>query len=143
MKSTDDLVRGWVRKAESDLTNARLCLAAAQALDTACFHAQQAAERYLKAYLAAHHVDFPYIHNIEKLLNLCTKLDPAFASVKELGQSLTPYAVELRYDDDFWPSAQNAREALATAETIIAFVRERLPVRPDQADSPAGDFGTS
>jgi len=53
MKSRADLVRGWLRKAGSDLENVRLCLAAGQALDTACFHAQQAVEKSLKAYLRA------------------------------------------------------------------------------------------
>ena len=39
MKSKADLVRGWLRKAESDLATAGLCVSAAEALDTACFHA--------------------------------------------------------------------------------------------------------
>ena len=43
MKSSGDLVRARLRKAESDLASARLCLSAAQRLDTACFHARQAA----------------------------------------------------------------------------------------------------
>lgn len=47
MKTKADLVKGWILKAESDLTNARLCLSAGQALDTACFHAQQANESRL------------------------------------------------------------------------------------------------
>ena len=42
MKSKDDLVRGRLRKAESDLAGAGLCLSAGKALDTACFHDQQA-----------------------------------------------------------------------------------------------------
>lgn len=32
-----DLVRGWLLKAESDLTTASLCITANQALDTACW----------------------------------------------------------------------------------------------------------
>jgi len=41
MKTVADLVRGWLLKAESDLTSAELCLDAGKALDTVCFHAQQ------------------------------------------------------------------------------------------------------
>ena len=44
MKSKRDLVSGWLRKARSDLKNARMCVAAGESLDTACFHAQQAGE---------------------------------------------------------------------------------------------------
>jgi HEPN domain-containing protein len=56
MKSLEDLARGWWRKGDSDLANAQLCLTANQSLDTACFHAQQAAEKYLKAYLSLNRI---------------------------------------------------------------------------------------
>lgn len=45
MKTTDDLVKGWINKADSDLANAHLCIAANVSLDTACSHTQQAAEK--------------------------------------------------------------------------------------------------
>ena len=44
MKTRADLVKGWISKAENNLTNARLCLDAGEALDTVCFHAQQGYE---------------------------------------------------------------------------------------------------
>ncbi len=127
MKSKEDLVRGRLRKAESDLASAGLCLSAGKALDTACFHAQQAAEKCIKAYLTAHEIEFPFIHNLEKLIELCARVDPSFMTVKTLGQELTPYAVELRYDEEFWPSDQTARQALDAATTIREFVLDRLP----------------
>jgi HEPN domain-containing protein len=127
MKRRADLVQGWLRKAESDLTNAGMCLDAGQALDTACFHAQQAAEKYLKAYLTAHEIDFPFIHNLEKLVELCAQRDPSFLGLKALSQELTPYAVELRYDDEFWPAIEIARQALDAALEIKRFVIDRLP----------------
>jgi hypothetical protein len=43
-----------------------------------------------------------------------------------LSQELTPYAVELRYDDEFWPSVDTAREALDAALAIKSFVMDRL-----------------
>lgn len=127
MKTEADLVKGWLRKAESDLTNAELCLEAGQALDTACFHAQQAAEKSIKAYLTAHDIDFPFIHNLEKLIELCAQRDPSFSALKPLAQELTPYAVELRYDDEFWPAVETAHQAFDAAMTIKVFVTDRLP----------------
>jgi HEPN domain-containing protein len=53
MKKLTDTARVLIQKAESDLANASLCLQANIALDTVCFHAQQTAEKYLKAYLAS------------------------------------------------------------------------------------------
>jgi len=53
--------------------------------------------------------------------------DPDFISIRSLGQELTPYAVELRYDDEFWPAAATASQALDAALTIKEFVIDRLP----------------
>ena len=50
MKERADLVRGWLRKAASDAVAMDASLNAG-ALDAACFHAQQTAEKYLKAFL--------------------------------------------------------------------------------------------
>jgi HEPN domain-containing protein len=75
MKTTADLVKGWVSKADSDLENAQLCIAANASLDTACFHTQQAAEKFIKAYLMAYSLSVPFIHNLEKLLELCEQQD--------------------------------------------------------------------
>ena len=127
MKSKADLARGWLLKAESDLATTRICLEAGQALDAACFHAQQAAEKFIKAYLTAHETEFPFIHNLEKLIELCGQRDPHFLSIKRLGQQLTPYAVDLRYDEEFWPSAETTREALEATLAIRGFVLDRLP----------------
>ena len=126
MKSKTDLVKGLVRKAESDLANAEMCLSAKQSLDTACFHAQQAAEKYIKAYLIAREIDYPYIHNLEKLVELCTQHDPSFISIKPISQELTPYAVELRYDEEFWPDREVAEAARASALAVREFVLKRL-----------------
>jgi HEPN domain-containing protein len=127
MKSRDDLVRGWLRKSQSDMDSAGLCLASAKALDTVCFHAQQAAEKSLKAYLVAREIEFPFVHNIEKLIELCAREDRDFSALKPLGESLTPYAVELRYDEEFWPTIETARQAFDAAATICRFVVNRLP----------------
>ena len=134
MKTRADLVKGWLLKAEADLTNAGLCLSAGEALDTACFHAQQAAEKYVKAYLTAHEVDFPFIHNLEKLVGLCAQRDSSFLSIRAMAQDLTPYAVQLRYDLEFWPSAEITRRALDAALTIKRFVMDRLPTEMKPRD---------
>ena len=127
MKTTDDLVLAWIRKADSDLENAALCLSSNTSLDTACFHTQQAAEKLLKAYLMAYGLPAPMIHNTEKLVELCEQHDPAFQSIKPLGQVLTPYAVQLRYDEDFWPSEQETATALQSAQAMRDFIIPLLP----------------
>lgn len=126
MKDRDDLVRGWLRKAESDLVALDATLEAG-ALDSACFHAQQAAEKLLKAYLDHNGIEFPFTHNLAKLVELCEEVDPAFSGLLSTVEPLTPFAVESRYDSDFWPEKEVAEEARFLARSVRSFVVARLP----------------
>ncbi len=127
MKDPAELSRGLLRKAKQDRIAVEALLAA-QALDGACFHAQQAVEKCLKAFLAHRGVQFPYTHNLTKLVEICAGLDPAFRSLLPTVAPLTPYAVELRYDDSFWPSDLVAQEARSSALAVLEFVLYRLPM---------------
>jgi HEPN domain-containing protein len=127
MKNREDLARGWWRKGDSDLENARMCVEAERSLDTACFHAQRAAEKYLKAYLSLRQVDFPLLHNLAALVEICKGEDDSFGQVRPSAESLTPYAVEARYDEDFWPDLETARIAVRRATEIREFIAARIP----------------
>lgn len=127
MRGKADLVRAWVERAESDLAVVEMCLEKKKSLDAACFHAQQAAEKFLKAYLSAKDRDFPFIHDIGKLIRQCAEEDQSFLEVVELGQKLTPYAVEARYDTGFRPSLDDVRQALEIVLRIKRFVLDSLP----------------
>ena len=126
MKEKAELVLGWLRKAQSDEVAVDVTLRA-HALDVACFHAQQAAEKYLKAFLTHHEAPFPYTHNLSKLVELCAQVDPDFRSLLPQVEPLTPYAVRPRYDASFWPSQEVAEEAGTVAHDVSKFVRHRLP----------------
>ena len=126
MKNKTDLVRGWLRKAGSDVVVMQASQKAG-ALDAACFHAQQAVEKYLKAYLFHLDLPFPFTRNLVKLLDHCATADAAFREMIPLAAPLTPYAVELRYDAEFWPSASAAQEACNSALAVRDFVLARLP----------------
>ena len=126
MKTASDLAHGWLRKAESDLSAARVCVRAGTALDVACFHCQQAAEKSLKAFLIFHQVQFPFTHDLGKLVPLCAAVDKEFHGLLVDAASLNPYAVEMRYDDEFWPTQEEVQEQLKKAESIDQFVRSRI-----------------
>jgi len=126
MREKTDVVRGLLRKAASDFLALDASLGAG-AFDAACFHAQQAAEKYLKAYLTHTGATFPFTHNLTKLVNLCAASDPRFCSLTPIVEPLTPYAVELRYDEEFWPSKEVTEQARASAAAVREFVLNRLP----------------
>jgi len=118
MKNQHDLAAGWFRKAESDLTTAQLVLTSDGPYDTACYHAQQAAEKCLKGFLAFKGIKIPRIHDLLELNQLCADVAEVWqVSLDSLAQ-LMPYAVESRYDLDFFPNQATASEAISLAQQI-------------------------
>ena len=125
MKENRDLVQGLLKKAASD-TVALKATRVAGAFDAACFHAQQAAEKYLKAYLTHRGIQFPHTHNLGKLVELCAGDDPSFRELVEVVTPLTPYAVELRYDEEFWPTPDDAGSAFDAVTRVRDFTLARV-----------------
>ncbi|HSB71936.1 MAG TPA: HEPN domain-containing protein [Candidatus Methylomirabilis sp.] len=124
--------RGWFLKGESDLSAARRILDGEGPYDTACFHIQQAVEKLLKGFLALKDQPIPRTHNLEELARLCQAIDPGvdFGAVDVT--ELTPFAVESRYDFEFWPTRDIAQEALDLAlevrqRTLAAVPPEARP----------------
>ncbi len=127
MKDRPALAQGLIRKGDSDLADARRTLASEGPYDTACFHAQQAAEKYLKAYLSWCEQAIPRTHDLEELQRLCVAMEPMPELAALDLTELTAYAVELRYDAEFWPPQPTAREAVALVEKVRTLILERLP----------------
>ncbi|MEW5947583.1 MAG: HEPN domain-containing protein [bacterium] len=133
MKDKNDLVKAWLRKAENDLRTAIHALETMESppTDTICFHAQQCAEKYLKAFLIFHEVDFPYTHKLEALILLCAKKDDDFADLEPEVERLTPFAAEFRYPGDTDEvSVEYAAEAIKTARKVKNFVLSKLSRLP-------------
>ncbi len=123
----NELTTEWVAKAEGDYATATRELRARRSpnYDAVCFHAQQVAEKYLKAFLQESGVDFPKTHNLIELLELCLPLEPAFEFQRDVLVQLDRYAVRYRYPGETAEKAE-ARVALDASKTVRAFVRNRL-----------------
>jgi HEPN domain-containing protein len=97
-------VKGWTTKADHDL---EVTLHAdVLPSDVVCYHAQQAAEKYLKAFLIANDIEIKkfQIHDIDRLLVQCDSIDPEFEKFSDIGiGKLTDYAVKIRkYEPDYF-----------------------------------------
>ena len=117
--------RQWLAKANSDLMASQHLLDSDGPYDAVCFHAQQAAEKALKAWLAVADLPIPRTHNLEDLLAQCLALPLAAGAsgIEALDLSnLTPFAVESRYDIEFWPERGEAEAAVAIAARVCAAV---------------------
>lgn len=124
------LVAEWVRKAEGDFVAAEHLLRLRKNPQPAmvCYHCQQCAEKYLKAYLLRHNVPFERTHALEDLNKECEKVDGSFQFISDWLKFLSPYANETRYPGREF-SVKEAREAVATMKQVRKFVRARLGLR--------------
>jgi HEPN domain-containing protein len=126
-KSNVDLVRNWLEKARRDLITAKNGLDSSEPFtDIICFHAQQAGEKYIKAYLVWQKIEFPKTHSLEDLILLATQKDSSFSGLTEDAGILTPYAVEIRYGESEEPLFEDAKEAVEVAEQIRGFIFRKL-----------------
>lgn len=122
-------IRQWLFKARHDLRSAkRLFTDEPPILDTAAYHCQQAAEKALKAFLVLHDVQFSKIHLLSPLVEQCIDVDPAFVSLREAAEALTPFATVFRYPGDVLePEPSDVEEGMALAEMVVEFVADRMP----------------
>ena len=129
MKDKSDIVKAWIRKAENDLINATnsINIKPKPPLDTVCFHAQQCAEKYLKAYLVQYEINFEKTHNLGELVLLAVKVDEDFQEIIDISEKLTDYAVDIRCPFLLEePTKEEARETIEMAEKIKKFVLSTL-----------------
>ena len=91
---TDELkeyIRKWLVKAEHDIMNAETVIRHnPMILDSACFHCQQAVEKYLKAFLIYKGVAIDKTHNLFFLFELCGQHDTDFINI------------DIKNMNDFW-----------------------------------------
>ena len=122
-------VRSWLGKARADLRAAEVDIGASPPLiGDAFFHCQQAVERPLKAFLAAHEVPFRKTHDLDELAIACGRIDPGLDREADAARELTAFAWEFRYPGESEePSRQEAEEALVIAGRVFQAVLRRLP----------------
>ena len=123
-----ELIQQWLSKAEDDFGLAEYLTSEGSPYWAAIgFHAQQSAEKFLKAFLVAHQVEFEKFHYLGYLLDLVARVDPTLADSLREVTALDPYAVQLRYpaslgEKDF----RDTTWALSLARKVRDSVRRAL-----------------
>jgi len=122
-----DSAQAWLRRARSDLALGQAALRVPEALpEDACFHAQQCAEKALKALLVYKKKPFPRTHVLEYLLDLLKEAGVAVPPEIDEAFQLTQYAVETRYPGEWQPVLpEEARTALETAARVLHWVERK------------------
>jgi HEPN domain-containing protein len=117
-------MQAWVARAEEDYVVATSALKRQRPLVvTSCFHAQQCAEKYLKAILVAKGRPFPRTHDLRLLNTLCGEAGVWIEVDVVRLDSLSFYAVQARYPGDE-PTLEQSHDGLKTARAVRRFARK-------------------
>ena len=116
--------KDWLRYAYSDLELAGVSPPCGVMLEHLCFHAQQAAEKGLKAVLVSCRIAVPRTHSIRMLLDLLPDTFTVPERVEDAA-SLTDYAVMGRYPGDTEPvDDEEYKEAIRLAKAVISWTEQ-------------------
>ena len=115
----------WIEKAEADFVAAQREYRARKnpLYDISCFHAQQCAEKYLKAKLEEHTIVFSKTHDLLVLLEMLLPLEPTWFILQEDMSILTGFAVAFRYPGISATKAM-AKDVLQRCQRVRQSVRE-------------------
>ena len=123
----------WLRQAEHDLAIARGHQERGDFSD-ACFMAELAAQKALKAFLLGHGDRSVALHSVAQLAEHCSQINPAFTVHITAGRVLDQYYIPTRYPDALAPPAvpfesytqEQGTTAAAASQAIVALVAQNL-----------------
>jgi HEPN domain-containing protein len=123
----------WLRQAEHDLAIARGHQERGDFSD-ACFMAEQAAQKALKAFLHAEGHRSVALHSAAQLAERCSQIYPAFTVHITAGRVLDQYYIPTRYPDALAPPAmpfesytqEQGTTAVAASQAIVGLVAQNL-----------------
>ena len=128
-KDQNDYLKTWLFRANEDIAVIEKLFESEPELyaSTICFHAQQAVEKFLKAFLVFHNIDFPKTHDLDYLLLECKKIDARNFDI-DLG-SLTDFGVSIRYPDDFYlPDKDETAQYLGIALKVKKVIENIIKI---------------
>lgn len=117
----------WMARARSDFALACSDKPSETFWEDLCFHAQQAAEKSIKAVLLHRHIAFRFVHDLEELLTTAQQAGISIPDAVRRAVRLNDYAVRSRYPDDAEPVTEaEYREAIQLAEIVLAWAEGQL-----------------
>ena len=117
----------WVAKAEDDfaMVERESQVEANPSYDGICFHAEQCAEKYLKAWLCEAGIDFPKMHDLVVLLEMALDAEPEWETHRPDLAFLTDLANNIRYPS-YTASEAEARAAHERCRRVRESARAAL-----------------
>jgi len=119
-----EILQQWLEKGNDDLR-------AAEYLSTMhhptpdeiiCYHCQQSAEKYLKAFIFSQDIEPEKTHDLEYLLEICIKYNSEFSSLLSNAYILKRYAILPRYPNELEINNDDMKSAISNAKKIQEFI---------------------
>jgi len=118
--------REWIGRAKSHLALARNVIPDAD-LEDLCFEAQQAAEKGIKAIFIKRSENFPFSHDLDKLLRLLEKNGLRIPQYVNEAKELTQYAHLTRYPGPRAPvTSREYRRAVRIAAAVLRWAERQI-----------------
>lgn len=120
-------ISDWLKKAEDDLMAGKAIIDKSAPAWTACFHAQQSAEKSLKAAQIFFLKDIQREHDLEVLLNSLKSFFDT-ETIRQEAIKLTDYYVTTRYPGikESEITLQDASTAIELANKILDFIKKQI-----------------
>jgi HEPN domain-containing protein len=123
----------WLKQAEADLAGARVSTQGGR-YEWACFQAQQAAEKALKAFLYDRGRTSVWTHSLKELLREAQRIEPTLSSLAEAATYLDQFYLSARYPNSLpgeltpgeYYEEGDARKCLSWCESILSALKNTM-----------------
>jgi len=119
-----EILQQWLEKGNDDLRSAEYLSTMHYPTpdEIICYHCQQSAEKYLKAFIFSQDIEPEKTHDLEYLLEICKKYNTEFSTLLSNAYILKRYAVLPRYPNELEINNDDMKSALNNAKVIQEFV---------------------
>ncbi len=119
--------RTWIDLADTDYRSAEFLTGMIPVPgEIICFHCQQSAEKYLKAFLVFQGIPFEKTHNLTALLKECILVDTEFEILKVPCARLNVYGVEIRYPTNLSIDTPDIDLAIKDAQAVKTTILKKI-----------------
>ena len=123
-----EILKQWLEKANDDLRVAEYLstMHHPTPYEIICFHCQQSAEKYLKAFIFLQDIEPEKTHDLEKLLGTCQEYDDKFSTLLTKAIILKGYGILPRYPNELGITNEDMKTAIRYAKDVQEFVLQAI-----------------
>lgn len=119
----DKIYLQWLNYAERDFASAQYLQGMyPPPLEIICYHCQQSAEKFLKAFLIKSGKEPKRTHDLDELYKECIKINEKLMVIEENCAKLTDFSVNTRYPYDLDLNLDDVKMAIEDANKIKNYI---------------------